>query len=80
MDFLDTPNPNAKKIELNHNFEISKYITEEEVKSVPEILTLLNINGIENIFTGPGFITVMKNTNSNWENIIKDFNNKLDKI
>jgi hypothetical protein len=80
MDFLDTPNPNAKKIELNHNFEISKNITEEEVKSVPEILTQLNINRIENIFTGPGFITVMKNTNSNWENIIKDFNNKLDKI
>ena len=80
MDFLDTPNPNAKKIELNHNFEISKNITEEEVKSFPEILTLLNLSGIENIFTGPGFITVIKNTNSSWENIIKDFNSKLDKI
>lgn len=80
MEFLDTPNPNAKKIELTHTFEFSKNISEEDVKNFPEILTLFNINGVENIFTGPGFITVIKNTNFNWETIIEDFSSKLDKI
>jgi hypothetical protein len=80
MEFLDTPNPNAKKIEIEHSFEMSKNISEDELSNFPKILALLKSDGVDNIFTGPGFITVIKNTNSNWESVIQDFNSNLDKI
>jgi|TARA_B100000902_G_C27037523_1_gene777673 hypothetical protein len=80
MKFLETPNPNARKIEISHNFEVSINISEDELLNFPKILALFKMDGIENIFTGPDFITVMKNSNFNWENIIQDFNNNLDNM
>ena len=80
MDFLDTPNPNAKKIEINHDFQISKNLSEDELKNFPIFLKLLNTDGVINIFTGPGFITVTKHQESTWESLIEDFNINLDNI
>ena len=71
MEFIDTPNPNAKKIVLEHSYEISVYLNREESYS-PEINYLLLHEGVKNIFTGPNFLTISKNENYYWEGIIKD--------
>lgn len=80
MEFLDTPNPNAKKIITNHGFEISKNISVDEAEAIPEVKILLEVNGIQNIFTGPDFITVIKDSSAIWEDIFQEFKNKLDNI
>ena len=70
MEFIDTPNPNAKKIVVEHSYEISIYLVEEGAYS-PEINYLLSHDGVKSIFTGPNFLTISKNENYSWENIIK---------
>ena len=80
MEFLDTPNPNAKKILIEHDLENSIYIDENTVTNINEISILLSISGIDNIFTGPGFITISKTSELAWDNIIEDINSKLDNI
>jgi hypothetical protein len=71
MEFIDTPNPNAKKIEVVHSYEVSIYLVKEGAYS-PEINYLLSHDGVKNIFTGPNFLTISKNENYSWEDIIKD--------
>lgn len=71
MEFIDTPNPNAKKVVFEHSYEISVYLNREGSYS-PEINYLLSHEGVKNIFTGPNFLTISKNENSSWEGIIKD--------
>ena len=71
MEFIDTPNPNAKKIVAEHSYEISIYLVEEGAYS-PEINYLLSHDGVKSIFTGPNFLTISKNENYSWEVIIKD--------
>ena len=80
MEILDTPNPNAKKILIEHDLENSIYIDENTVTNINEISILLSISGIDNIFTGPGFITISKTSELAWDNIIEDINSKLDNI
>ena len=71
MEFIDTPNPNAKKIEVVHSYEVSIYLVKEGAYS-PEINYLLSHDGVKSIFTGPNFLTISKNENYSWEGIIKD--------
>jgi len=71
MEFIDTPNPNAKKIEIDHSYEVSIYLVEEGTYS-PEINYLLSHDGVKSIFTGPNFLTISKKENYSWEGIIKD--------
>ncbi len=71
MEFIDTPNPNAKKIEVLHSYEVSIYLVKEGAYS-PEINYLLSHDGVKSIFTGPNFLTISKNENYSWEDIIKD--------
>jgi len=71
MEFIDTPNPNAKKIEVGHSYEVSIYLVKEGAYS-PEINYLLSHDGVKSIFTGPNFLTISKNENYSWEDIIKD--------
>ena len=71
MEFIDTPNPNAKKIEVVHSYEVSIYLVKEGTYS-PEINYLLSHDGVKSIFTGPNFLTISKNENYSWEDIIKD--------
>ena len=80
MEILDTPNPNAKKILIEHDLENSIYIDEDTVTNISEISILLSISGIDNIFTGPGFVTISKTSELAWDNIIEDINSKLDNI
>ena len=75
MIFQDTPNPNAKKVEINHVYEISVNLSEEDVSEDSELRFFINHEGIKNVFTGPGFITLAKYDEYSWENIIREFNN-----
>ena len=80
MQLLDTPNPSAKKLLIKHgqnsgeNLEISNFKPHEmEYK-------LLNIDGIDSIFVGPDFYTILKNKETDWHDVLKEINNILDKI
>ncbi len=80
MEFLDTPNPNAKKILIDHDLETSVYLNDSCSTTSSEISILLKTSGIKNIFTGPGFVTITKNDSITWDDIIQDFNSKFDSI
>ena len=80
MEIFDTPNPNAKKILIEHDLENSIYIDGNVETNINEISILLSTSGIKNIFTGPGFLTISKMSESAWDNIIEDINSKLDNI
>ena len=71
FEFTDTQNPNAKKIVIEHDYELSIYLYKELV-SDEHVLDLLNHPGVENIFSGPGFLTVTKKESITWEAIIQD--------
>ena len=67
MELIDTPNPNAKKIETT--------IEQDEVKKA-----LDGIDGVASIFIRPGFITIIKDENIEWESITQDIVNIFDKL
>ena len=67
MKLIDTPNPNAKKIEIN--------IEENRLSD-----DLHKIEGVASVFFGPGFVTVTKDENIEWESINEDIINIFDKL
>ena len=67
MELIDTPNPNAKKIEIN--------IEENRLSD-----DLHKIEGVASVFFGPGFVTVTKDENIEWESINEDIINIFDKL
>ena len=67
MELIDTPNPNAKKILYDKK-------NEDTVKSLEQI------EGIYSVFDGPGFITITKENNSDWEVITEDIVSIFDKL
>ena len=80
MELIDTPNPSAKKILIEHSYEIATYIKKDDqnIKGVAKYL--IEIDGIASIFTGPGFLTITKEESSDWNNINSDILNKFDTI
>ena len=67
MELIDTPNPNAKKIETD--------IQDEEI-----VNNLNNIEGVSSIFIGPGFLTITKTESVGWELITQEIINIFDKL
>ena len=67
MELIDTPNPNAKKVEV--------VINDDKI-----IKNLKNIKGVSSVFLGPGFITITKHENTEWELITQDITNIFDKL
>jgi hypothetical protein len=67
MELIDTPNPNAKKIETD--------IQDEEM-----VNSLNNIEGVSSVFLGPDFITITKKDSIDWESITQDIINIFDKL
>lgn len=67
MELIDTPNPNAKKIVTD--------IIEHDVSE-----NLNKIEGVSSVFFGPGFITITKEENIEWELINQDIINIFDKL
>ena len=67
MELIDTPNPNAKKI-----------LFDQKSDDISE--SLEKVKGISSVFFGPGFITVTKDDNFDWEEITEDILNIFDKL
>ncbi len=80
MELIDTPNPNAKKILIEHNYEVATYINKEseDVDGVAQLL--IEINGVDSVFMGPGFLTITRDENADWDTINNDISNKFDTI
>ena len=78
MDLIDTPNPSAKKILIEHNYEIASYIKKDSKNIEGVAKDLIEIDGILSIFTGPGFLTITKDGSSDWKMINNDILNKFD--
>ena len=67
MELIDTPNPNAKKIMT----DLDKSLLLNDLN---------NIDGISSVFFGPGFITVSKLEDVEWEIITQEINDIFDKL
>mgnify|MGYP006233166863 FL=1 len=67
MELIDTPNPNAKKILFDQKSDdISK--------------SLMEVAGVATVFVGPGFLTITKEENFDWEVITEDIVSIFDKL
>jgi len=76
MKLIDTPNPNAKKIETKLTSSTTNTSMEQE-----ELLNELeNIDGVSSVFLGPGFITITKSENIDWDAINQDIVDIIDKL
>ena len=80
MEIFETPNPNAIKIVLKHSLESGMNITDVDQVDEPLINRIMELEGIVSIFSGPDFITVMKQDNSEWESIKSNINLIFDKL
>jgi|TARA_Y100000992_G_scaffold80694_1_gene51316 hypothetical protein len=67
MELIDTPNPNAKKIEI-------------EILESNLLTKISEISGVKSVFSGPGFITISKIEDIEWELITEDIANIFDKL
>ncbi len=77
MELIETPNPNARKIETDLSLlsEDNPELKQEEISA-----NLYGIEGVSSVFFGPGFITITKEENIEWESINQDINNIFDKL
>ena len=80
MYLIDTPNPNAKKILVEHEYEIAIYINKDDQEVDGIAKQIIEINGVKSIFTGPGFLTLTKEDSGDWNIINNDILNKFDTI
>lgn len=71
MQLLDTPNPNAKKILIDSNVENQQSLISNEINKV---------EGVSSVFFGPGFVTITKDENVQWEMISQNIINIFDKL
>ena len=73
MKLIDTPNPNAKKIELDNNSSF------QDIKD-SLYSDLMETEGVLSVFFGPNFITITKENKFDWEEITEDIVNIFDKL
>ena len=71
MELLATPNPNAKKILIDSNVENQQSLISNELNK---------IEGVSSVFFGPGFVTITKDENVQWEMINQNIINIFDKL
>ena len=77
MELIDTPNPNAKKINFDLN-DLNGENLESKKNNISELLE--NVTGVKTIFFGPNFVTISKDENIEWEFIIQDIVSIFDKL
>ena len=80
MQLITTPNPNARKIEIEHGLETGTVIKSTSDKNNTLCNQLISISGIGTIFAGPGFLTLTKEEDSDWDLINDDIVTQLDKL
>ena len=71
MQLLDTPNPNAKKILIDSNVENQQSLITNKLNK---------IEGVSSVFFGPGFVTITKDENIQWEMLNQNIINIFDKL
>ena len=74
MELIETPNPNAKKIVLDQ----VQFNLEQQQNDLTRDLD--KIEGVSSVFFGPGFVTITKEENIDWESINQDIINIFDKL
>mgnify|MGYP001246481476 CR=1 FL=1 len=80
MNLSDTPNPSAKKLVISHNNKVGEYLDINNTSAESIEYSILSIVGIESVFAGPGFLTILKKENSDWETISEEINTIFDKL
>jgi hypothetical protein len=80
MELITTPNPNAKKIDIEHDLTVGTVINSSNDTDNRFCNLLLSITGITSIFVGPGFITITKVESSDWDLINNDIATQFDKL
>ena len=80
MELISTPNPNAKKIEFEHTLTVGTVINTSGDTNDKICKLLLEISGITSIFAGPGFITITKDNQIDWDLINNDIVTQFDKL
>ena len=80
MQLITTPNPNARKIEIEHGLEVGTVIKSTTDKNNTLCNQLIRISGISTIFAGPGFLTLTKEEDSDWDSINHDIVSQFDKL
>jgi hypothetical protein len=80
MQLITTPNPNAKKIEIDHGLEVGTVVKSTSDKNNALCNQLISISGISTIFAGPGFLTLTKEEDNDWDSINHDIVTQFDKL
>ena len=77
MELIDTPNPNAKKIELDNTVLNDNNFLAQQGKLSND---LEKLDGVSSVFFGPSFITITKEASVDWEAISQDIISIFDTI
>tara|TARA_X000000368_G_C23056168_1_gene723979 strand:+ start:4737 stop:4982 length:246 start_codon:yes stop_codon:yes gene_type:complete len=80
MEIFDTPNPNAIKIILDHGLETGLNITGSGQTEIHIVNEIIKISGVNSVFTGPDFITIIKKDSQEWTPIKSSINLIFDKL
>ena len=59
MQLITTPNPNARKIQIEHGLEVGTVIKSTSDKNITLCNQLISISGISTIFVGPDRTSVV---------------------
>jgi hypothetical protein len=80
MELITTPNPNAKKIEIEHGLNVGTVVNSADDIENSLFSSLLGISGVTSIFIGPGFLTISKEAEIEWDSINNDIVAQFDKL
>ena len=82
VEVSQTPNPNTMKIDLQLSGEDYKPNTYTSVKDgQPDFINaILELEGIKSIFQAMNFISVDKNSDSNWDDLLPRVTETLEHI
>ena len=80
MQLITTPNPNAKKIEIKHGLEVGTVINSTSDENNTLCNKLMSVSGVTSIFVGPGFLTLTKVKDIDWDSINHDIVTQFDKL
>ena len=80
MELIETPNPNAKKIKIEHGLEVGTVINSTSDENNELCNQLISISGITTIFVGPEFLTLTKKEDHDWDSINHAILTQFDKI
>ena len=80
MELIETPNPNAKKIKIEHGLEVGTVIKTTSDDNNELCNKLISVSGINTIFVGPEFLTLTKKEDHDWDSINHAILTQFDKI